>query len=99
MSDYLSVLLPCSEVICLQKSVAAGMFMNAAVYETTEVRPTAPEGDPGTHVYRLLRHQVRCYRLHVREPAACLPHLHSHTHTDWSAYIYLPICLRVVDEP
>jgi hypothetical protein len=25
------------------------------VYERTEVRPLAPEGDPGVHVYRLLR--------------------------------------------
>jgi hypothetical protein len=43
------------EVICLQKALVAGLFMNAAVYERTEVRPLAPEGDPGVHVYRLLR--------------------------------------------
>jgi hypothetical protein len=34
------------------------MFMNAAVYEGTEVRALAPEGDPGVHMYRLVRHQV-----------------------------------------
>jgi len=29
--------------------------MNAAVFERTDHNPLAPESDPGTHVYRLVR--------------------------------------------
>jgi hypothetical protein len=42
-----------SEVICLQRALVAGLFMNAAVYEATEVRPL-----PLTSTTGLLRHQV-----------------------------------------
>ncbi|KAF5837631.1 putative DEAH [Dunaliella salina] len=39
----------------LRKGIVAGLFMNAAVFESTDHNPLAPESDPGTHVYRLIR--------------------------------------------
>ncbi|GLC77705.1 hypothetical protein PLESTF_001978400 [Pleodorina starrii] len=33
--------------------------MNAAVFDRTEYNPLAPEGDPGTHVYRLVRYTAQ----------------------------------------
>ncbi|KXZ50497.1 hypothetical protein GPECTOR_16g672 [Gonium pectorale] len=42
------------EPIC--RALAAGLFLNAAVLEGTEYDPLAPEGDPGTARYRLVRY-------------------------------------------
>ncbi|KAG2432191.1 hypothetical protein HXX76_009111 [Chlamydomonas incerta] len=42
------------EPVC--RALAAGQFMSAAVYEGTQYNPLAPEGDPGVHLYRLVRY-------------------------------------------
>lgn len=47
----------------VQRALATGMFMNAARLEGTQYNPLAPESDPGTHMYCLVRHtgqQGRC---------------------------------------
>lgn len=33
--------------------------MNAAVFDHTEYNPLAPDSDPGTNVYRLVRHTAQ----------------------------------------
>lgn len=40
----------------LRRAAAAGMFLNAACFEAVEYDPLAPQGDAGSHTYRLIRH-------------------------------------------
>ncbi|KAG2488343.1 hypothetical protein HYH03_013033 [Edaphochlamys debaryana] len=43
----------------VRRAMAAGLFMNAAVFERTEYNPLAPESDPGKNVYRLVRYTAQ----------------------------------------
>ncbi|KAJ9517335.1 hypothetical protein QJQ45_016702 [Haematococcus lacustris] len=44
-----------SDMTLVRKALVSGLFMNAAAFERTDYDPMAPESDPGTHVYRLVR--------------------------------------------
>lgn len=52
------------EPLC--RAITEGLFLNAAVFDHTEYNPLAPEGDPGTNVYRLVRHTDPCISLKLR---------------------------------
>ncbi|GIL60047.1 hypothetical protein Vafri_14666 [Volvox africanus] len=52
------------ESVC--RALAAGRFMNAAVFERIEYNPLAPEGDKGTPVFRLVRYTAQ------RSKSVCL---------------------------
>lgn len=42
--------------------------MNAAVFDHTEYNPLAPDSDPGTNVYRLVRHTAQKSEWGARQP-------------------------------